>query len=417
MTDAVDLTYLAGFMDGAGLIGRRSQTSVGCIGLGQCDPSVVQLICKRYGASMRVREKGGNWRAFYMCELAGRYARAFLNDIKDALILKATDARAILDALDEKVMVHNEGPRGNKVVVQDEEGPRGNKVVVQDEEGPRGKKVMVHNEGPRGKKVMVHNEKWGERVTWEYTAGLFDAIGTIAMDTRNFVAVALTIGDGEVLEAIAKLTGLGHVIANDNKIRNFKLVGYSRDKVGAFLTRVLPLLRVKKTQAVLALEAMGLHGPPGPVMPQPAKDRLSVIQGLMKDENHKVFHVEPELSKVELSALRKKQNPAPHTALATAPTSATKGNEEGSEETPAKKAARKAREKRASARKIERTLTDNELVALRWMARENFKTLTELGRQYGISRRYASFLVGHCNMDDMSDIQDMADMLNNNQTV
>lgn len=347
----LNLEYLAGFIDGDGAIGYHQQ--IASIGIGQCDPSILKIICKKYGASLRVREKDGKKRAVYICELAGRFVRSLLLDIKDVSVLKATHAYALLDALD---AADNLDVAKQNVAIEILDTPWKDTV------------------------------KFYDRVTWEYTAGLFDAEGSIIMDKKNQLTVTITqASDRGVLDAIAKFTGFGHVVPT-----GIRLVEYTREKNKEFLTRLLPMLHVKKSQAVLALELISL--------PRPSDERISAINVLIKHEKHKEYTNVQPLEAKDMSSLRKQQNPVILTQAK------IERNEENRQKARDRMMGDKnpnfgverpddhCRNMSAAIRQVKlksRKITDEQIDEIR-LARAGSRTLADIGKQYGLSTQYVS---------------------------
>lgn len=256
-----DLDYMAGFFDGDGSIVYSNNTVK--VDVSQCDPNILKLVCHKYGASLRVVDNGENARPLFKCELAGRFVRAFMNDIKGRLVLKSTHANGILDILD--AQDHIDTAKLAEL-----------------------RKLL---ETPWNKTKMFY-----ERINWSYIAGLFDAEGCILMNSKNQLTISITqASDRQVLDEICKYCNMFRVEKS-----GVRVVEYTMANINTFLKRVLPLLHVKKAQSILAIEATE--------KPRPGTDRLDEINMLIAADKHKLFKFPEMMTADELNELRKEQN-------------------------------------------------------------------------------------------------------------
>ena len=265
----INLAYLAGFVDGDGCIGIGKNRVVN-FSISQCDPSLLKNISWTYGASIRMRPKDGKKRAIFIVELAGHFVKNIINDIKDLLVLKSTHANAILEILD--AMDHIDEPRILRTL-----------EILQ--------------------VPWKDTTKYYDRVSWDYTAGLFDAEGCILMSKKNMLTCSITqASDLGVLTKIAEFTGFGHIEKS-----GVRLIEFSKERIKNFLTQVLPLLHTKKSQAILALEMLDDE--------RPSDKRVAEIRELIGIEKHKNFEKEAFVTGgdggncFDMKKLRKTLNP------------------------------------------------------------------------------------------------------------
>ena len=245
--DALEIEYLAGFFDGQAIIGMLKKNPF--VHIVNNDPRILKKIATTYGFKMYTRpanEKAKIKRTVFKIELSGPPVRAMLQDIKDHLVLKASHVHDLICAMDSLDHMDTSAEKANLLDIPWTDKP-----------------------------------KHYDRVTWNYVAGLFDAEGSVYMNCRNVVTLAIPMpSDRGVLEVIEKL-GFGRLESDGTRVNESV-----QDKVKQLLIRLLPKLHVLKYQATLALEAVG--GTDGNNEgTRPSKDRLNQINLEMKSEKQK----------------------------------------------------------------------------------------------------------------------------------
>lgn len=244
--DALEIEYLAGFFDGQAIIGMLKKNPF--VHIVNNDPRILKKIATTYGFKMYTRpadEKAKIKRTVFKIELSGPPVRTMLEDIKDHLVLKASHVHDLICAMDSLDHMGTSAEKANLLDIPWTDKP-----------------------------------KHYDRVTWNYVAGLFDAEGSIYMNCRNVVTLAIPMpSDRGVLEVIEKL-GFGRLESDGMRVNESV-----QDKVKQLLIRLLPKLHVLKYQATLALEAVGGANEGGNT--RPTKERLNQINLEMKNEKQK----------------------------------------------------------------------------------------------------------------------------------
>jgi hypothetical protein len=169
--DALEIEYLAGFFDGQAIIGMLKKNKNPFVHIVNNDPRILKKIATTYGFKMYTRpanEKAKIKRTVFKIELSGPPVRAMLEDIKDYLVLKASHVHDLVCAMDSLDHMDTSAEKANLLDIPWTDKP-----------------------------------KHYDRVTWNYVAGLFDAEGSIYMNCRNVVTLAIPMpSDRGVLEVI-----------------------------------------------------------------------------------------------------------------------------------------------------------------------------------------------------------------------
>ena len=89
---------------------------------------------------------------------------------------------------------------------------------------------------------------------YAYIAGILDGEGTISISNSQYMTVRIRNTNKGVLEWIQGVTGAGKIYGDSrSKARRCYSLEMTANKAAAFLHLVLPYIRIKRKQAILAL--------------------------------------------------------------------------------------------------------------------------------------------------------------------